>query len=85
MTEHDHTAARTAAFESFVSTAEVAAFLDKPISFVYDAGSKIPRYRVGAHYRYLLSEVAEWVKSQGTAVPVAADEAAPVRLMLAGE
>lgn len=49
--------------EPFVGTEEVAAFLGKPPSWLYNRAERlgIPRYRVGLHYRYRLSEVAAWV------------------------
>jgi predicted DNA-binding transcriptional regulator AlpA len=52
-----------AQIEPFVGTEEVAAFLGKPASWLYNRAERlgVPRYRVGLHYRYRLSEVAEWV------------------------
>lgn len=52
--------------EPYVGTDAVAAFIGKPVSFVYDrAGALgIPRHKIGNHYRYRLSEVAAWVASQ---------------------
>ena len=50
--------------EPFVGTEEVAAFLGKPPSWIYNRAERlgIPRYRVGLQYRYRLSEVAAWVE-----------------------
>lgn len=52
--------------EKFVSTAEVAEYLNKPTSWVHDNAGRmrIPRYKLGNQYRYLLSEVAEWVSAR---------------------
>lgn len=49
--------------EPLATTAEVAAYLNKPESWVYDNAARlgIPRYKVGNHYRYRLTEVADWV------------------------
>ena len=50
--------------ESFVGTEDVAAFLGKPPSWLYNRAERlgIPRYRVGNQYRYRLTEVAQWVE-----------------------
>lgn len=55
-----------AAREPYVGTEEVAEFLGKPASWVYDRAGQlgIPRYKVGSHYRYRLSEVEAWVRDQ---------------------
>lgn len=52
--------------EPYVSTCEVAEFLGKPESWIYDKAGPLgmPRHRLGNHYRYRLSEVANWVASQ---------------------
>lgn len=52
--------------ERFATTEEVADFLKKPASWVYhNAGPRgIPRYKVGNHWRYRLSEVALWVENR---------------------
>lgn len=44
----------------------MAEFLGKPESWVYDNAGRLalPRYRLGKHYRYRLSEVADWVAAQ---------------------
>lgn len=57
---------RAQGLESFVSTAEVAEFLNKPESWVYaNAGPLgLPRYRLGNQWRYRLSEVADWMAAQ---------------------
>jgi len=53
--------------EPFVSTEDVAAFLGKPPSWLYNRADRlnIPRYRVGQQLRYRLSEVAQWVEETG--------------------
>jgi predicted DNA-binding transcriptional regulator AlpA len=53
--------------EGFVGTEEVAAFLGKPASWLYNRAEalNIPRYKIGLQYRYRLSEVAEWVVRNG--------------------
>lgn len=53
--------------EKYATTEEVAEFLNKPVSWVHhSAGPRgIPRYKVGNHWRYKLSEVARWVESHG--------------------
>lgn len=50
--------------EPFVTTEEVAAFLGKPPSWLYNRAERleIPRYRVGNQLRYRISEVAAWVE-----------------------
>lgn len=52
--------------ERLVDTREVARHLNKPVSWVYDNAERLglPRYRVGQHWRYRLSEVDAWVKAQ---------------------
>ncbi|MER7071021.1 helix-turn-helix domain-containing protein [Terrabacter sp. NPDC000476] len=57
----------TAASEAFVTTEEVANFLGKPSSWLYNNAHKlhVPRYRVGTQLRYRLSEVAAWVEQTG--------------------
>lgn len=52
--------------EPLATTAEVAAYLNKPESWVYDNAARldIPRFKVGAHYRYRLSEVERWVETR---------------------
>lgn len=67
-------------FEPWVTTAEVAAHLGKRLSWVYDNGHLMPRYKIGAHYRYRLSEVDRWVESQG-ATSQAPAEPAPLALV----
>ena len=71
--------------EPWVTTADVAAYLKKPKSWVYDNGHRIPRYKIGATYRYRLSQVAAWVESQGATGPAEGDVSAPTRLTPAGE
>jgi excisionase family DNA binding protein len=50
--------------ESLVGTDEVATYLGKPRSWLYNNATRagIPRYKVGNEYRYRLSEVAAWVE-----------------------
>lgn len=50
--------------EPFVGTREVAAFLGKPVSYVYEHAGRlgIPRYKLGNQWRYLLSEVEDWLR-----------------------
>jgi hypothetical protein len=52
--------------ESYATTDETAEFLKKPNSWMHNnAGPRgIPRYKVGNHWHYKLSEVAEWVEAQ---------------------
>jgi len=52
--------------EAFVSTEQVAEFLGKPVSWIFNNAARagLPRYKVGNHYRYRLSEVAAWVERQ---------------------
>jgi len=54
-------------YETYATTEEVAAFLNKPQSWVFqNAGPRgIPRYKVGNQWRYRLSEVAAWVERHG--------------------
>lgn len=56
---------RTGSVEPFVTTEDVAEFLGKPPSWLYNRAERlgVPRYRVGLQYRYRLSEVAAWVES----------------------
>ncbi len=50
--------------EAFSSTEAVAEFLGKPVSWVHNNAARtgLPRYKVGNHWRYRLSEVARWVE-----------------------
>jgi excisionase family DNA binding protein len=52
--------------EPWVSTKEISAYLNKPASWIRDAGFKsdIPKVRVGRHWRYKKSEVELWLKNQ---------------------
>lgn len=52
--------------EPFVGTQDVADFLCKPRSWVFNNGDRcgIPRYRIGNQWRYRLSEVATWLEEQ---------------------
>lgn len=53
--------------ERYATTEEVADLLNKPTTWVYNnAGPRgIPRYKIGNHWRYRLSEVASWVETHG--------------------
>lgn len=53
--------------ESLVDHDTTANWFGKPPSWLYaNAGPLgIPRYRIGRHWRYKLSEVAAWVERQG--------------------
>jgi predicted DNA-binding transcriptional regulator AlpA len=55
--------------EPFVGTKEVAAFIGKPASWVHNCAERhgLPRFRIGLHYRYRLSEIAAWVEGQRAA------------------
>lgn len=61
------TNATTAA--EWLTTADVARHLRKPVSWVHNNAEtlKIPRVRVGAHYRYRLVEVERWLDAQRVA------------------
>lgn len=50
--------------EPFVGTDDVAELIGKPTSWVHNNAGRlgIPRYRLGKQYRYLLSEVREWMR-----------------------
>ena len=52
--------------EPLATTAEVATYLNKPESWVYDNAARldIPRFKVGNHYRYRLSEIERWVETR---------------------
>lgn len=52
--------------EPYVDTQTVADFLGKPLSWLHhnSASLSIPRYKVGNHWRYKLSEIEEWVQNQ---------------------
>jgi predicted DNA-binding transcriptional regulator AlpA len=56
--------------EPFATTEDVAAFLNKPRSWIHDnqARLEIPRYKVGNQFRYRLSEVAQWVDARSVTV-----------------
>lgn len=77
------------AFEPWVTTAEVAAFLGKPPSFVYDNADRLglPRYKIGATYRYRLSQVEAWVQAHGATASAATAPApsSPALALLEGE
>lgn len=74
---NDHVAAMAAPdVEAFVGTAEAAALLGKPESFLYDNAARlgIPRVRLGRQYRYRLSQVAAWAEAQEATSPHVAGE-----------
>lgn len=52
--------------ERFIGTAEAAAFLGKPQSWLHNNAERlgVPRYRVGNQYRHLRSELVAWVKGE---------------------
>jgi predicted DNA-binding transcriptional regulator AlpA len=52
--------------EPYVSTQEVADFLGKPRSWLFNNAERygVPRYRIGNQWRYLLSEVAAWLEAK---------------------
>jgi excisionase family DNA binding protein len=52
--------------ERFVSTEEAAELLGKPVSWLRNNAGPlgIPRYHLGNHWRFRLSEVAEWVEGK---------------------
>ena len=52
--------------EPFVTTREVALFLGKPESWIYNNAERrgLPRHQLGLQYRYRLSEVSAWVDAQ---------------------
>lgn len=58
---------RPDAIESFVDMRTAAEFIGKDRSWVYSNQARLdlPRYKIGNQYRYLLSEVAHWVRSRG--------------------
>ncbi|WP_456825326.1 helix-turn-helix domain-containing protein [Cellulomonas sp. P5_E12] len=51
--------------EPFVTAEDVAAYLDKPVSWIYNNAERqgMPRYRIGNQWRYRLSELDEWMRS----------------------
>lgn len=56
-----------ATIEQYVTTEEVAEFLGKPASWLHHRAGPlgIPRRKIGQHWRYKLSEVAQWVETHG--------------------
>lgn len=54
------------AAEAYVTSEDVADFLNKPLGWLYANAESlgIPRYKLGRQYRYRLSEVAEWLSNQ---------------------
>ena len=51
--------------EPYVTTQEAAAFLNKPVSWLYHEAEEqgIPRYKVGNQWRYKRSELDSWVRA----------------------
>lgn len=49
---------------------ELAAYLKKPKSWVYDNAHEIPHMRVGREYRFRLSEVNAWLESSRGGTPL---------------
>jgi hypothetical protein len=52
------------------TTADVAAYLSKTPTWVNDNAARlgIPRFKVGKHYRYRMTEIEEWVDARSVAV-----------------
>ena len=52
--------------EKLMTTEDLAAYLQKPRSWVHDnqARLEIPRFKIGHQYRYRLSEVEAWVEGR---------------------
>lgn len=55
--------------ERFVGIDEVATHMGKPVSWIYNNAERLdlPRYRIGNHWRYRLSEVDDWILAGGGA------------------
>ena len=49
---------------------ELAAYLKKPKSWVYDNAHEIPHIRVGREYRFRLSEVLAWLEVRRGGTPL---------------
>lgn len=49
-------------FEELLTVDELAAYLKKPKSWIYDNNHEIPHFMVGREYRYRLSEVLAWLE-----------------------
>lgn len=58
----------TTAIEPYVTTRDVADFIGKPRGWIDNNAGRLglPRHKIGRHYRYRLSEVAEWITRQGS-------------------
>jgi excisionase family DNA binding protein len=56
----------TTTVEPYVTTEQVAEFIGKPMSWVYNCAGPagIPRHKLGNHWRYRLSEVAAWLEAR---------------------
>lgn len=52
--------------EAYVPHSVAAAFLGKPVSWLYENAESlgIPRYKVVNQWRYRLSEMAAWMETQ---------------------
>lgn len=50
--------------EPFVGAEDAALHLGKPISWIYNNAERLqmPRYRIGNHWRYRLSDLDQWVR-----------------------
>jgi len=55
--------------EPILTVDELAAFLKKPKSWVYDNAHAIPHVRVGREYRFRLSEVLAWLEASRGGTP----------------
>jgi excisionase family DNA binding protein len=49
---------------------ELATYLQKPKSWVYDNAHEIPHMRVGREYRFRASEVNAWLESYRGGTPL---------------
>lgn len=64
--ERTMTTTQVAATEPYVATEELAAYLGKPTSWLWNNVLKlgIPHVRVGRGYRFKVSEVDAWLRDQ---------------------
>ena len=53
--------------EPFITTREAAAYLGKPVSWLYHEAEErgLPRYKVGNQWRHKRSELDAWVRAGG--------------------
>ncbi|MEU8403178.1 helix-turn-helix domain-containing protein [Nonomuraea sp. NPDC048892] len=56
--------------EQLLTVNELADYLKKPTSWVYDNAREIPHMRVGREYRFRLSEVNLWLEVTRGGVPL---------------